>query len=100
VEQNQALLKLSTKSLLEQLCLLFISVNMMSTVLSQVVELLAILIDTVGPLLQVQKLLLLVVHETRWNVLKSGSVSSPPSSYRASKLLGGMHSLFVLCVVK
>jgi hypothetical protein len=61
--------------------------------------------------------MLLVVHETRWNVmpvkcyaelspwdlvvvLKSGGVSSPRSSYKASRLLGGIHNLFVLYEVK
>jgi hypothetical protein len=68
---------------------------MVSTVLHQVVELIVVLIHTVGPLLQIQELLLLAVHETCRNVvpaecyaelyprdlvvvLKCGGVSGPP----------------------
>jgi hypothetical protein len=77
-----------------------------TTNMCQVVEL-AVIIDTVGHLLHVQKVLLLLVHETRWNVvpteryaeltpwnlvviLENGGVSGPPSSRRPSKLLGGI----------
>jgi hypothetical protein len=57
------------------------------------------------------------MHETHWNVvheerctelsprdlvvvLKSGGLSGPPGHYGASKLLGNIQSLLVLCVVK
>jgi hypothetical protein len=38
---------------------------MMSTVLRQIIKLLVVFIHVVGPLLHMQELLLLVVHETR-----------------------------------
>jgi hypothetical protein len=90
---------------------------MMSVVLCQVVELLVVVMDTITPLLQVQKLLLLAVHETHWSVmpaehyteiatqnlvivLESGGVCGPPSSHRPSKVLGSIHSLLTLCEVE
>jgi hypothetical protein len=90
---------------------------MMSIVLCQVIELLVVFIDVVGPLLQIHKLLLLVVHETHRIVvpmeyyaelcprdlvvvLKSSYLSGPSGSGRASKLLDGIHIIFVLCAVK
>jgi hypothetical protein len=90
---------------------------MMSIVLCQVIELLAVFIDVVGPLLQIHELLLLVVHETHRIVvpmeyyaelcprdlvvvLKSSYLSGPSGSGRASKLLDGIQFIFVLCAVK
>jgi hypothetical protein len=90
---------------------------MVSSVLCQVVKLLALIIDIVGPVLQAQKLLLPAVHETRWNVmpveccmklirrnlvviLESASVGGRLCSRIPSKLLGGIHSLLILCAVE
>jgi hypothetical protein len=52
-KQNQAFLKLSTKSHPKLLCLLLIGVHMMNIVLCQVIELFVVFIHIVGSLMQV-----------------------------------------------
>jgi hypothetical protein len=49
----------------EELGLLVVHVDMMCPILCEVVELLAVLIDFVVPLLQVEELLQLIAHESR-----------------------------------
>jgi hypothetical protein len=82
---------------MEVLSLLLVGVLMVSTVLHQIVEPFAVLIDVVGPLLYIKELPLLAAHEARQNimptkcgaeltpwdlmvVLERGGISGPPGS--------------------
>jgi hypothetical protein len=104
-EQHQVLTKHRVEPLMEQCNLLLISVRVVGAILREVVEPLAILVDTPRTLLQVHELLKLMGHQTRGDVmsteglvelgprhlvavLKSGGEVSPPSIGRPMKLLG------------
>jgi hypothetical protein len=63
--ENQTILQLNSEPLMKELDLLCISINMVTPVLCQVVELLDVLIDRTVPLVQIQKLCKLAVHCAR-----------------------------------
>jgi hypothetical protein len=63
--ENQTILQLNSEPLVKELDLLCISINMVTPVLCQIVELLDVLIDRTVPLVQIQKLSKLAVHCAR-----------------------------------
>jgi hypothetical protein len=63
--ENQTILQLNSEPLMKELDLLCISINMVTPVLCQIVELLDVLIDRTVPLVQIQKLCKLAVHCAR-----------------------------------
>jgi hypothetical protein len=94
-KQSQVLMKPGVEHLMKQGHLLLVRVNMVGPIWREVVKSLTVLVDTVGALLQVQKLLQLAGHEARGDVVpteslpklspqdsvaipKSGSVFHPP----------------------
>jgi hypothetical protein len=86
LEGHQLLTNLSTQPLVEQGCPLRIRVDMVR----KVYEPLALLIHSIGPLLKVQKLLLLVIHEAiRDVVLPKSLVELNPWHLIAVKKGGG-----------
>jgi hypothetical protein len=101
----------------EELDLLHVGVDVVCPVLCEVVELLAVLINSVVLLTQVKELSQLAVHEahrevvttkrdtelTPWNMMinwQCGSVRCPLGPSWASELLSGIQSLLILCKVK
>jgi hypothetical protein len=65
------ILQLSTQPFPEELCLVPVGVHMENTVLHQVIEYLAVLIDVVRSLLQLQEILLFAAHEDHWNMVST-----------------------------
>jgi hypothetical protein len=63
--ENQAILQLNCEPFAKELSLHLISVNVVTPVLCQVVELLGVLIHIMVPLAQIQELTKLVVHGAR-----------------------------------
>jgi hypothetical protein len=59
------IMQLNSEPLPKELGHLFISINMVTPVLFQVVELLGVLIDSAVPLVQIQKLCKLIAHYAR-----------------------------------
>jgi hypothetical protein len=60
--KNEAVLQLNCEPLAIELCLLLVGVNVVTTVLCQVVELMGVLINRMIPLTQIQELRKLVAH--------------------------------------
>jgi hypothetical protein len=102
---------------LTEQCHLLVSVGVVGVVLREVVEPLAVLIDTPRTLLQVQELLKLVSHQGHGDVvsteglaelsprhlvavLKSGGEVGPPSFGGPTKLLGYVQSLLELSTLQ
>jgi hypothetical protein len=60
--ENQTILQLNSEPLVKELGLLCIRINMVNSLLHQIIEFLNILVDRVVPLAQIQKLCKLVAH--------------------------------------
>jgi hypothetical protein len=63
--EDQAILQLNSEPHAKELNLLLVSINVVAPVLCQVVELLGVLIDSVVPLVQIEKVYKLIAHSAR-----------------------------------
>jgi hypothetical protein len=116
LEQDQTVLQLNSESLVKELSLLLIGVNVVAFILYQVVELLGLLIHRMVSLAQIQELRKLVAHGAHWQEVATEchtelipwhmvicwqccSVRCPPGPCWTSEVLGGIKSLMVLYAV-